>query len=448
MIPPEVNRNGTLRRPTLDENNRAFTAAVVGGGAIAGSTVSVLLSGALLAGLWRLWQGQIALPRDPRTRLIGAALASHFLAEALSTLVNFSGPTDLLEGVVANIPFLAFLIIFARLSLTPRVEILRWAEFGAVGGGIGAGIFALVQVVLLDHPRAEGLAGNPGPFALVSAVLVAFCVVAAIRNQGDMRRLAATGALFAAIAVLLSGMRSLWPMLVISPVLVLWLMGAVRPRLISAKVLSAGVLTALLVAAIGYSTVQQRVMSLATDIERVEEGNLDNSLGQRIRVWDAAVSLIAERPLFGYGPAHARAVLKAEAHDAGRPDLAFSHTHNMFLNAMVRSGIVGLLAQIAIFLVPVLVVARARKDGIGMAGFAILACLSATYLLNGLVNVSLGHDILDAVYIYCTIVASYLVLGASSVSRNAPSQSLTGSGRPAGNFAANGESRPAAGGKP
>jgi O-antigen ligase len=406
-----------IRRPTLDENNRWFTAVVIGGGGVAGSLVSFLYSSALVLGVWRLSLGLIALPKERGVRLIGASFLAYFAAETLATLVNYSGPYDLLSGIVANLPFVAFLIVFGRLSLTPRADILRWVEYGSIGGAYGAGLFALVEVFVRGFPRAEGLAGNSGPFALVCAILFGFSVAIAIYRHDRMRGIAAGAALFAAVGLILSGMRSLWPMLLLSPLLLAWLLGFVPRTMFTRKTALAAAAAALVVAALGYPTVETRVMSLVSDFEKVDAGNYDNSLGQRIRVWGAAVELIGQKPIFGQGPAHARSALQAAASERGEKEITFSHAHNLVLNALMRSGVFGLAAVTAMFFVPLWVAGRSEKDEIGRIGYALMVTLCATYLVNGAVNVSFGHDIVDALFLYCMITTAYLVFGPSGTPR-------------------------------
>jgi len=406
-----------FRRPTLDENNRWFTAVVIGGGGVAGSLVSFLYSSALVLGLWRLSLGLIALPKERAVRLIGVSFLAYFAAEALATLVNYSGPADLLEGMVANLPFVAFPILFGRLSLTPRPDVLRWVEYGSIGGAYGVGLFALIEVFIGGYPRAEGLAGNSGPFAVVSAVLFGFCVAIAIYRQDHMRRIAGGAALFAAVALILSGMRSLWPILLLSPLLLVWLLGFVPKAMFTRRTALAAAVAAVVVASLGYSTVQTRVMNLVRDFEKVDAGNYDNSLGQRIRVWSAAIELIEQKPVFGQGPAHARRALHAAASERGEKEITFSHAHNLALNALMRSGIFGLAAVIAMFFVPLWVAGRSKKDEIGQIGYALMVTLCATYLVNGAVNISFGHDIVDALFLYCMMTTAYLVFGPSGTPR-------------------------------
>ena len=403
-----------IRRPTLDEINRWFTAAVIGGGAAGGSLVSILYVGALPVGLWRLSQGLIALPRERGVRIIGMAFLAYFAAETLSTLVNYTGPDDLLQGIGANLPFIAFLIVFGRLSLTPRADVLRWTEYGAIAGGLAAGLSALVEIFVRGAPRAEGLAGNSGPFALISAALFGFCVAIAIYRDGRMRQFAVAAALSAAVALILSGMRSLWPMLVISPLLLAWLLDFVPRAVFTRKTALAVAAAAVVVAALGYSTVETRVMSLVKDFEKVDAGNYDNSLGQRLRVWSAALELIEQAPIFGQGPAHARGALQVAASEQGEKEITFSHAHNLVLNALMRSGVFGLAAVIAMFVVPLWVAGRAEKDELGRIGYTLMVVTCATYLVNGAVNIGFGHDIVDSFYLYSMITATYLVFGPSS----------------------------------
>jgi O-antigen ligase len=390
---------------------------MVGGAGVAGSLVSFLYVSAIVLGLWRLALGLIAIPRDRAVRLIGAAFAARFAAESVSTLVNYREPLDLYQGILSNVPFLGFLIVFGRLSLTPRADVLRWVERGAMGGAIGAGLLSMAQVLVFGMPRAEGLAGNPGPFGLVCTVLFGYCLGIAMYRRGKLRRIAAAAAIMAAVGLILSGMRSLWPMLVISPPLLAWMIGFVPRRLVSPRLAVVGMAAAVLVAMLGYGTVHERVVRLFADVELVADGSLDNSLGQRIRVWSAALDLIRAAPVFGQGPANVPQMLHDAAQQPGETEIYFTHAHNLVLNALARSGIFGLAAVVAMFAVPLWVAGRAEKDLIGRIGYAMMVMLCVTYLVNGSFNVSFGHDILDATYIYAILTMAYLVFGASGSPR-------------------------------
>lgn len=403
-----------LRRPTLDESNRLFTAAVIGGGAVAGSIISVIFAGALFAGVARLYQGKITLPTDRSVRWIGAAFVFYFLAEALSTFVNYTAPKSLVEGVVENIPFLAFLMIYGRLSLTRREDVLSSIEAGVIVGSFGALVYALVETLLLDRARAEGMAGNSGPFALVCSVLYGFAVVTAIRRRDRTGALAALAALAAAAALLLSGMRGTWPILVIAPLIPLAMFRINLSRRGALKAIAALFVPVVLLVAVSYGTVETRILRLAEEYKYVDGGDYDNSMGQRVLVWRAALTLIAERPVFGHGPAEAHGLMSKRAAAGEELRFAYTHAHNQFLNAWMRSGLFGLAATLALLVLPPWIAFRRPRDELGRTGQGLLLVISSSYFLAGLSNVCLGHDIMDTLYIYGVIATSYVVFGSSS----------------------------------
>ena len=120
-------------------------------------------------------------------------------------------------------------------------------------------------------------------------------------------------------------------------------------------------------------------------------------------MWDAGLELAADSPVLGHGP--------AIASDENPAQIGYSHLHNFVLNAMVRTGIIGVAAILALFVVPLCVVARRGGDDVARFGLAMLLTVHAAFLISGLFGIMLGHDILDALFIYGTVVASFLVLG-------------------------------------
>ncbi|OLT15763.1 hypothetical protein BJF78_16135 [Pseudonocardia sp. CNS-139] len=100
------------------------------------------------------------------------------------------------------------------------------------------------------------------------------------------------------------------------------------------------------------------------------------SVGVRSDVWGAALRLLVTNPL-GVGPGRAGALL-----DAAIPgEEAFQHTHNMWLNWAVETGVPGLAAIVALTVMAGLLVRRAARGGevtaaavgAGLAGFAVMS---------------------------------------------------------------------------
>ncbi|WP_210588890.1 O-antigen ligase [Streptomyces sp. GESEQ-35] len=138
-----------------------------------------------------------------------------------------------------------------------------------------------------------------------------------------------------------------------------------------------------------------------------------NSLGVRGQAWDAALSLAKDNPL-GVGLGRSGAAISATAPG----DRVFVHAHNMWLNWLVETGALGLLAILAVTVVAWLHAARiARaKSVLGTVG---LASLTGFFLMT-----MMDHPAnLDRIDILFWVVLA-VVMGESP---ERPSSTATGS---------------------
>ncbi|MFN3764874.1 MAG: O-antigen ligase family protein [Aliihoeflea sp.] len=400
----------SARNAGRDRSNRWYTAVVIGGGGAIGSGITVLFVCGIVWGLFLAARREFEV-RAPRPVLwIAGAFALYFLAEFISMVVNEPTPRGII-GSIENLPFLAVILVFSRLAFSTREALEDWVEIGAVAGAFAAAIFAVCQVVFLDFPRATGLAGNPGPFAVVCAVLYGLCIMSAVRRRERRRILVIFGALAAAAALMLSGMRTLWPVILFAPFIPVVAMGSRWTVRRLAVYTAVSLALVAIVGALTFSALENRIGALESDLALLERGDLDSSLGQRLLMWQIGVDLVQERPIFGYGPKSVSATLAAHTADS-EVTIQYSHMHNFLLNAQVRSGILGLIAVLGLLLVPAAVGWHGRnRDGTAQFGFGMMLVLAFAYVCSGMLNVNFGHDILDTLYIYGTIVASYLVFG-------------------------------------
>lgn len=393
--------------PTLNQSNLLFTGIPLGWAGVIGSAVSVMFGGAVLLAMLRLYQRKIRFPTDRGILAIAAAFAFYIAADVISALFNNHGWVTWRE-VVEDLPFIGFIFVYARLSFSRRADVLYMVELGAITGTFATAIVVTVELLTGNHSRAEGLAGNPGVLAVIASLAYGVCLIAAVRHNGRTRWVALMAALAAATILLLTGMRALWPFLLIGPIIPLAIL---RPAL-DWRAISKGALIAaaplLLVAYLTHGMVQTRMDALVTGVEQAEAGNYSDSVGKRLVLWKYGLVRAFENPLVGTGPGTAK-IETAES-------LGYSHYHNFLLNAMIRSGLVGVLALIGLFAVPLWVMVPMvrdprTRDGESLAGLSLLVAMYATFLLSGSVGIMLGHDIHDTIFIYGTIVASFLVRG-------------------------------------
>lgn len=393
-------------RPTMNQSNLLFTGIPLGWAGVIGSAVSILFIGAILLAFLRLYQRRIVFPTDRSIRAIGIAFAFYILADVISAVFNNHGWITWRE-VIEDLPFIGFAFVYARLSLSRREDVLDMVEFGAIAGAFATIAIVAVEMTVFGHSRAEAAAGNPGVLAVIASLLYGICLLAATRRHGRMKWIALAAALAAAAAILLTGMRALWPFLLIGPMIPLLVLRptfnwrAVRTGLLAAAI------PLLAVAYLTQGVVESRVDALVKGVERAEAGNYDNSVGHRLILWQRGVNEALANPLVGSGPAAAKVQLPG--------NVIYSHYHNFLLNAMIRSGILGVLAIIGLFAVPLWVLVPRVRDETGRAGLSLLLVMYATFLLSGSVGIMLGHDIHDAMFIYGTIVASFLTAGRQTL---------------------------------
>lgn len=397
----------SLPRPSMDRMNRIFTPAAVAWAPIIGSGASFLVA---VAGLWamlRIAHRDFPLARRKNVVMVACAVAALFVVEVFCGILTYNGRPTIKE-IVDKLPFLFFLPIYSRLCVSKPEDIRGAVETAALACGFASLAIAICQVVDLGI-RAEGAAGNAGPFAIATLIVYIVNLLAAIRLEKRKRLLFGLAAAAAAGGVLLSGMRSLWPALVLVPAIVAFVY---KKHARAGSILWVLAVCTVIVAAFGFAAagfIRERISNGVEDITAIEAHNYSGSLGKRLIVWEIGTKLFEEAPLFGQGPGHAAALLDKESKAMTGRDFDFSHYHNVFLNFAVRDGILGVLAILGLVLVPPLASIRHVRTEIGAYGFAFLLSIEACYLLSGLFGMMFGHDIFDAVFIISTATAIFLI---------------------------------------
>lgn len=374
-----------------------------------GSVATGLIVAIAIVGWLRLFTLQrIVLPRP--VWWTSVAFVGFFAAEALSGAANWNGLATLIE-LGENLVLLGLLPVYLLLS-RDRAALLDFLLKAAPLFALAVLAVALVQSLVFGI-RPEGGAGNPAVFAVTVAVLFAFTLANLARApRGGELALAAAGIAAAGAALLLSGTRSLWPCLVVFPVL-MWL--ATRRLRADAKRPLMLALAAMLVMSLAFGgMIRDRLEQARADLAASQAGQMQTALGKRLVVWQVAVEAIAERPLLGHGPdAPRRLMAERTGAIAGQP-VIFNHFHDFVLNEMVRAGLVGTLALGAMLAVPLGFALFSRRDATAAVGLGLLACFQAAFVQSGLVGIMLDHDIMDAQFMAMTALCLFLLFGADA----------------------------------
>jgi len=392
--------------------NRVAIGGTVTCSAVIGSGTSILVTLAFLWAVICLVRHDFPLSRVPQARVLAVVMALFFVVEAFCGFISYNGMPTLRE-IIENFVFLSFLPLYSRLSVSSREDMRDALEIAAIIGAFAALLFSLFQMLVL-HLRAEGGAGNAVPFAVACTVGYTILWLGCMRCSGGRRVVLATAICAAGACIILSGTRSVWPALLVVPVVV----GAIyRRHFVSQGFGRAAVILIVLAGSIGLlaaNFIENRVELAVQDVSTaLDADNHSGSFGQRLVIWRVGVELFEEAPIFGQGPGNARHLLAERSRELTGIELVYSHYHDVFLNYAVRDGILGVLVVLAMILAPLILAARHERDEIGTYGFAFLAGMEITFLLAGAIGIMFGQDIMDSLFMISVITGAYLVFGAA-----------------------------------
>nr|WP_241200745.1 O-antigen ligase [Lysobacter enzymogenes] len=290
-------------------------------------------------------------------------------------------------------PFFAVLVYAWRPSR-------RWLWRGALFGLAAAFVLALYQVAT-GTERALGWTANAIVFADALIALIVLAVFT--RPSGELVWTTLACALGVG-AVALSGSRGVWPALAIVLLVALVVSGG-RARKLSWAVLAALALTVAASHWIAPLAQQIRLTELVSDVDRVKRGDHESSLGARVTLLELAGDTFAEHPLTGVGVGRFEKVVMATPQCAPpAPRIGFcklGHAHSDAFEWAATMGLPGLLAILAIYLVPLALFARmVRAQSVGRARSSALGglVLVLVYIACGLTQSMFAHQLIASFY--------------------------------------------------
>jgi O-antigen ligase len=400
--------------PSNDRLNRRYMMLLYGALGIGGSLYSVLVAGAGVFASIKFLAERRRAPLAPEVMMMALAGLAYYASGLLIIATNASDQGNYWLAV-ERLLFLGFVPLFLQISLSDGRAVRDSLEFGAAIGAAGIAAWALGEWVYSEFVilgfRAYGAPGNPGPYATTAAALMSICLLAAARPDQTKRPWFAAASLCAAFGLMMSGLRTLFPAVIIIPAIVLmawpqavngfmkrtslWVVLGVAIALVTASGLIISYRMTHLVSMIGWSGLSPTAA---------------NSLGERIALWYCAADAFREAPLFGLGRSDAyRYMHECTSALIGEP-LEYSHFHNALATAAAFGGLVDVCATSALLLVPLYWCWRHRRDPDSRYGVILILSILTIYGLNGVTNLMLGHDIHDALFVHLMTVAFVLMV--------------------------------------
>ncbi|MEC9483034.1 MAG: O-antigen ligase [Halomonas sp.] len=293
---------------------------------------------------------------------------------------------------------LAVPVLLLLLAYPPKAAYL-WA--GLAAGGIVSGFWATWQKLAEGVSRAGGYT-HVIQFGNLNMLLGILCLAglgwAYVQPRARLWfPFLLLGGVMGILGSLMSGSRGGWVGFPFVLLVLYQAYGRDLPRRWLASLAVVVLVGAAAAYAIPQLGVQQRVHQAFSDISRfVEQDNPTSSLGARFEMWGAAVTLIPERPIVGWGSqgylqARDRLVEQGRFHPIIQD---YEHVHNEYLDAWVKRGFIGLIALLALYLVPLRLFAKRMKSAdlplraLATAG----VLLPLAYMDFGLSQVFLSHN--------------------------------------------------------
>ncbi|WP_367383067.1 O-antigen ligase family protein [Stenotrophomonas cyclobalanopsidis] len=277
---------------------------------------------------------------------------------------------------------------------------LRWLWRGALAGLLGSFVLSLVQV-LQGAPRAE-LTTN----AIVLADIVVMLMVLLVFCRPSRRwSLVIVGMAAGCGTIVLSGSRgvfaALLALLVVLALSLRWRTGVARLSVL-AGMLAIGATLLLSVPELRH---QVRLTELHSDVQKLEQGDVDSSAGARVERLQVAWQTFLDHPLTGVGIGHFDSAMQRVPvcrDDPAEVRCHLGHAHNDVAEWAATQGVPGVLMLIAVYGVPlwVFVYLHRRSGRVTFRGPAAAGVMIViAYVLCGLTQSMFAHQMTASFYV-------------------------------------------------
>ena len=285
-------------------------------------------------------------------------------------------------------------------------------------GVIIASTYAAYEYHVLDLPRADGVTN-----AVIFGGLMVTMTFVAISNFPKEtiaeKILSMLSFVFGVYAVVLSGTRGAWLLILLLPFLLLVVWS--KQQLITKKTLLI-ILVAIgaLIFSLSLSDkIAKRVDVAFNQFSASVTKDSTSSVGTRLTMWRHGFEVFKQKPYLGYGLQNTTNVvaerIKNESNEFQGLKLKqveghfkrFDHLHNEYVNTAVAKGILGLATLLALLLLPLIMFwKRVTATDSSKAYFATIGIITiVSYLIIGLTNIISTQPLLNMFFLVILAVS-------------------------------------------
>lgn len=216
-----------------------------------------------------------------------------------------------------------------------------------VGGG-----YAVYERFVLDLPRA-GMMTNPIRYGYLVVTLGMLCLFyARYSSQRWQQSLFASVGCIGLLGAFCTGTRGVVVILLFLTIFFTFsFLRSGRLSWLNTGALAAVCIAGVLVVSTNTNLFNNYVDKTLVEMNQIENGNLESSIGLRLQMWHVALYLGVQEPLTGAGHDYAKLREKAagfieEHHYSPEILVRFGHFHNQFLDSFAKQGVPGVLVWI------------------------------------------------------------------------------------------------------
>jgi O-antigen ligase len=351
------------------------------------------------------WQ---SLEMAEKMVFIGFAL---YTLTALLSWMNASDTDEFVKQFGRYLRFTLIIPVYLVMRLK-NIDVSRYLLAGVVLSGFVYLGFALNNLYLKPGQPAAGHYHHItfGDGAMLSVGVMSVMLLMPIK-QPVYRFIIGLSLLCALYAAFMSQARGAW---IVLPVYLLVFFGynmASRQSALLKLLITAAVMAALVVLTPAGNIIEKRYTEAVTEVNQFFSGeNIDTSIGHRLAMWSIAYDVWKEHPVIGSGLGDFDEDMVRYQRRGEYPEaVVYGSTHNIFVQAMVGTGVAGFLAMgFGLVIAPLLLFYRNRACHKPYATMGML--MIASYIIFGLSESWILRAPVISIYITYVIALSSILM--------------------------------------
>ncbi|SDX34179.1 O-antigen ligase family protein [Marinobacter mobilis] len=289
-----------------------------------------------------------------------------------------------------------YLTVFRGVRV-PRMSLLAVLVISAIG-------FAVHGYYQYSHGvfRVHGFI-NPIPYATAVGALSLVCLALAVfgRVPAWQRVVFTLAGLATAVTVMMTRTRGV----IIPFIIIVCGVFAVHYLLTHRGKVSRSLVVSLLLvsglAVFAGSMMEGRIQQTMNEYESIVDGNYGGSIGVRLQLWLSAQHLVADAPVIGHGSDYREAL--EQLYEEGKIEVGLyrfgaNHFHNQYVDALVKKGVLGLVALLLLLLATVRLAWASPSGDWRRYGGLVITLMFATAALT---DVPLVHA--ETIFLFLTL---------------------------------------------